>query len=134
MDQFKELRAHPKMTKTLLEQIENLQKQNHTTDEISATLGITPEAVERGYEKLNDKRRTEIRAKRGGAFAVKMEERKARVVCTEINCPWRGNNREYCVWPSCFKSSISTVHPEEDEGENEAETDTMPMEEESVNA
>ena len=41
MDQFKELRAHPKMTKALLEQIESLQKQNHTTDEISAMLGIT---------------------------------------------------------------------------------------------
>ena len=48
MDQFKELRAHPKMTKALLEQIESLQKQNHTTDEISATLGITPESVQRG--------------------------------------------------------------------------------------
>ena len=134
MDMFKELRAHPKMTKTLLEQIENLQKQNHTTDEISATLGITPEAVERGYEKLNDKRRAEARAKRGGAFAVKVNEGKARVVCTEYSCPWRGNNREYCVWPSCFKDSISTAHPEEDEGENEAETDTMPIEEDSVNA
>ena len=133
MDQFKELRAHPKMTKALLEQIESLQKQNHTTDEISATLGITPESVHRGYEKLNDKHRAEIRAKRGGAFAVNVKEGKARIVCAETSCPWRGSNREYCVWPSCFKDSISTVHPEEDEGENEAETDTMPIEEESVN-
>ena len=116
----------------LLEQIENLQKQNHTTDEISATLGITPEAVERGYEKLNDKCRAEARAKRGGAFAVKVNEGKARVVCTEYSCPWRGNNREYCVWPSCFKSSISTVRTEEnEEGKvDEVETD---MKEESVN-
>lgn len=76
MDQFKELRAHPKMTKALLEQIESLQKQNHTTDEISATLGITPESVQRGYEKLNDKHRAEIRAKRGGAFAVNVKEEK----------------------------------------------------------
>ena len=37
---------HPKMTKGLLDQIDNLQKTNHTTDEIAATLGITPEAVE----------------------------------------------------------------------------------------
>ena len=59
MDQFKELRAHPKMTKALLEQIESLQKQNHTTDEISATLGITPESVQRGDEKLNDKHRAD---------------------------------------------------------------------------
>ncbi len=78
MDQFKELRAHPKMTKALLEQIESLQKQNHTTDEISATLGITPpESVQRGYEKLNDKHRAEIRAKRGGAFAVNVKEGKS---------------------------------------------------------
>lgn len=109
MDQFKELRAHPKMTKALLEQIESLQKQNHTTDEISTTLGITPESVQRGYEKLNDKHRAEIRAKRGGAFAVNVKEGKARIVCTESSCPWRGSNREYCVWPSCFKHSISTV-------------------------
>ena len=93
MDQFKELRAHPKMTKALLEQIESLQKQNHTTDEISATLGITPESVQRGYEKLNDKHRAEIRAKRGGAFAVNVKEGKARIVCTESSCPWRGSNR-----------------------------------------
>ena len=132
MDQFKELRAHPKMTKTLLEQIENLQKQNHTTDEISATLGITPEAVERGYEKLNDKCRAEARAKRGGAFAVKVNEGKARVVCTEYSCPWRGNNREYCVWPSCFKSSISTVRTEENE-EGKVDEDETDMKEESVN-
>ena len=91
MDQFKELRAHPKMTKALLEQIESLQKQNHTTDEISATLGITPES----------------------------------------SCPWRGSNREYCVWPSCFKHSISTVRTDVNEDGDEA--DTTLNEEESVN-
>ena len=98
MDQFKELRAHPKMTKALLEQIESLQKQNHTTDEISATLGITPESVQRGYEKLNDKHRAEIRAKRGGAFAVNVKEGKARIVCTESSCPWqRQQSRILCL-------------------------------------
>ena len=116
MDQFKELRAHPKMTKALLEQIESLQKQNHTT----------------GYEKLNDKHRAEIRAKRGGAFAVNVKEGKARIVCTESSCPWRGSNREYCVWPSCFKHSISTVRT--DVNEDECEADTTLNEEESVNA
>lgn len=114
MDQFKELRAHPKMTKALLEQIESLQKQNHTTDEISATLG-----------------RAEIRAKRGGAFAVNVKEGKARIVCTESSCPWRGSNREYCVWPSCFKHSISTVRTDVNEDGDEA--DTTLNEEESVN-
>ena len=107
MDQFKELRAHPKMTKALLEQIESLQKENHTTDEISATLGITPESVQRGYEKLNDKHRA------------------------ESSCPWRGSNREYCVWPSCFKHSISTVRTDVNEDEDEA--DTTLNEEESAN-
>lgn len=115
----------------LLEQIESLQKQNHTTDEISTTLGITPESVQRGYEKLNDKHRAEIRAKRGGAFAVNVKEGKARIVCTESSCPWRGSNREYCVWPSCFKHSISTVRT--DVNEDEGEADTTLNEEESVN-
>ena len=106
MDQFKELRAHPKMTKALLEQIESLQKQN-------------------------DKHRAEIRAKRGGAFAVNVKEGKARIVCTESSCPWRGSNREYCVWPSCFKHSISTVRTDVNEDGDEA--DTTLNEEESVN-
>lgn len=32
MDQFKELRAHPKMTKALLEQIESLQMSSRRAD------------------------------------------------------------------------------------------------------
>ena len=132
MSQNKELRSHPKMTMTLLEHIKNLQRINLTTDEISATLGITPESVERGYLKLNEKQRAEIRAKRGGAFAVNVKEGKARIICTETSCPWRGSNREYCVWPSCFKQSISTVRTDVNEDEDEA--DTTLIEEESVNA
>lgn len=50
--EIKPLRTHPKMTKNLLDQIDTLQRTNHTSDEIASTLGITPEAVERGFDKL----------------------------------------------------------------------------------
>ena len=72
MDEIQSYRMHPKMTKGLLDQIDNLQKTNHTTDEIAATLGITPEAVERGFEKLADRKKTLAHSLRGGAFAVVM--------------------------------------------------------------
>lgn len=48
--EIKPLRTHPKMTKNLLDQIDTLQRTNHTSDEIASTLGITPEAVERGFD------------------------------------------------------------------------------------
>lgn len=62
---IKPLRTHPKMTKNLLDQIDTLQRSNHTSDEIASTLGITPEAVERGFDKLSERRRAEIHATTG---------------------------------------------------------------------
>ena len=94
MDEIQSYRMHPKMTKGLLDQIDNLQKTNHTTDEIAATLGITPEAVERGFEKLADRKKTLAD--------------KPRLACNERNCPGRCNAKDYCVWPSCFKQTITS--------------------------
>lgn len=113
---IKPLRTHPKMTKNLLDQIDTLQRSNHTSDEIASTLGITPEAVERGFDKLSERRRAEIHATKGGAFAAVAKSEKRRPLCTETACPWR-SNKEYCVWPSCFKKNISTApkYPDSDE-------------------
>lgn len=108
MDEIQSYRMHPKMTKGLLDQIDNLQKTNHTTDEIAATLGITPEAVERGFEKLADRKKTLAHSLRGGAFAVVMRADKPRLACNEKSCPWRCNAKDYCVWPSCFKQTITS--------------------------
>lgn len=110
MDEIQSYRMHPKMTKGLLDQIDNLQKTNHTTDEIAATLGITPEAVERGFEKLADRKKTLAHSLRGGAFAVVMRADKPRLACNERNCPWRCNAKDYCVWPSCFKQTMQVRH------------------------
>lgn len=114
--EIKPLRTHPKMTKNLLDQIDTLQRSNHTSDEIASTLGITPEAVERGFDKLSERRRAEIHATKGGAFAAVAKAEKRRPLCAETACPWR-SNKEYCVWPSCFKKNISTApkYPDSDE-------------------
>lgn len=114
--EIKPLRTHPKMTKNLLDQIDTLQRTNHTSDEIASTLGITPEAVERGFDKLSERRRAEIHATKGGAFAAVAKAEKRRPLCAETACPWR-SNKEYCVWPSCFKKNISTApkYPDSDE-------------------
>lgn len=84
---IKPLRTHPKMTKNLLDQIDTLQRSNHTSDEIASTLGITPEAVERGFDKLSERRRAEIHATKGGAFAAVAKSEKRRPLCTETACP-----------------------------------------------
>ena len=47
-------------------------------------------------------------ALRGGAFAVVMRADKPRLACNERNCPWRCNAKDYCVWPSCFKQTITS--------------------------
>ena len=123
----KPLRTHPKMTKTLLDQIDTLQRSNHTSDEIASALGITPEAVERGFDKLSERRRAEIHATKGGAFAAVAKAEKRRPLCTETACPWR-SNKEYCVWPSCFKKNISTAPKYSDPDEELAEEAEEPAE------
>lgn len=70
MESNKPLRTHPKMTKVLLGQIDSLDKEGHSVEDIAATLNTTPEAVQRGIDKLIDRRRSEIRATPGGAFTV----------------------------------------------------------------
>jgi hypothetical protein len=130
MDEIQSYRMHPKMTKGLLDQIDNLQKTNHTTDEIAATLGITPEAVERGFEKLADRKKTLAHSLRGGAFAVVMRADKPRLACNEKSCPWRCNAKDYCVWPSCFKQTITSkpIYPtlDDDELALSADDDVVP--------
>lgn len=125
MDEIQSYRMHPKMTKGLLDQIDNLQKTNHTTDEIAATLGITPEAVERGFEKLADRKKTLAHSLRGGAFAVVMRADKPRLACNERNCPWRCNAKDYCVWPSCFKQTITSKPIYDDELALSADDDAV---------
>ena len=124
---IKPLRTHPKMTKNLLDQIDTLQRSNHTSDEIASTLGITPEAVERGFDKLSERRRAEIHATKGGAFAAVAKAEKRRPLCAETACPWR-SNKEDCVWPSCFKKSISTAPKYPDSDEERAEEAETPVE------
>lgn len=66
--------------------------------------------------KLSERRRAEIHATKGGAFAAVAKAEKRRPLCAETACPWR-SNKEYCVWPSCFKKNISTApkYPDSDE-------------------
>ena len=62
MESNKPLRTHPKMTKVLLGQIDSLDKAGRSVEDIAAALNTTPEAVQRGIDKLIDRRRSEIRA------------------------------------------------------------------------
>ena len=103
MESNKPLRTHPKMTKVLLGQIDSLDKAGHSVEDIAATLNTTPEAVQRGIDKLIDRRRSEIRATPGGAFTVAAQKKTVRAVCAEQSCPWRCDAKYYCVWPTCLK-------------------------------
>ena len=78
MESNKPLRTHPKMTKVLLGQIDSLDKAGHSVEDIAATLNTTPEAVQRGIDKLIDRRRSEIRATPGGAFTVAAQKKTVR--------------------------------------------------------
>lgn len=107
MESNKPLRTHPKMTKVLLGQIDSLDKAGHSVEDIAATLNTTPEAVQRGIDKLIDRRRSEIRATPGGAFTVAAQKKTVRVVCAEQSCPWRCDAKDYCVWPTCLKRTVN---------------------------
>lgn len=107
MESNKPLRTHPKMTKVLLNQIDSLDKAGHSVEDIAATLHTTPEAVQRGIDKLIDRRRSEIRATPGGAFTVAAQKKTARAVCAEQSCPWRCDAKDYCVWPTCLKRAVN---------------------------
>lgn len=107
MESNKPLRTHPKMTKVLLSQIDMLDKTGHSVEDIAATLSITPEAAQRGIDKLIDRKRTEIRNTPGGAFTVSAKKNAVRAVCTEQSCPWRCNGKYYCVWPTCMKQAVN---------------------------
>ena len=102
MESNKPLRTHPKMTKVLLGQIDSLDKEGHSVEDIAATLNTTPEAVQRGIDKLIDRRRSEIRATPGGAFTVAAQKKTVRAVCAEQSCPWR-----------CDAKSQSRIPPSE---------------------
>ena len=52
MESNKPLRTHPKMTKVLLGQIDSLDKAGRSVEDIAAALNTTPEAVQRGIDKL----------------------------------------------------------------------------------
>lgn len=107
MESNKPLRTHPKMTKVLLGQIDSLDKAGHSVEDIAATLNTTPEAVQRGIDKLIDRRRSEIRATPGGAFTVAAQKKTVRAVCAEQSCPWRCDAKDYCVWPTCLKRTVN---------------------------
>lgn len=107
MESNKPLRTHPKMTKVLLGQIDSLDKEGHSLEDIAATLNTTPEAVQRGIDKLIDRRRSEIRATPGGAFTVAAQKKTVRAVCAERSCPWRCDAKDYCVWPTCLKRTVN---------------------------
>lgn len=107
MESNKPLRTHPKMTKVLLGQIDSLDKAGHSVEDIAATLNTTPEAVQRGIDKLIDRRRSEIRATPGGAFTVAAQKKTVRAVCAERSCPWRCDAKDYCVWPTCLKRTVN---------------------------
>ena len=107
MESNKPLRTHPKMTKVLLGQIDSLDKEGHSVEDIAATLNTTPEAVQRGIDKLIDRRRSEIRATPGGAFTVAAQKKTVRAVCAEQSCPWRCDAKDYCVWPTCLKRTVN---------------------------
>lgn len=107
MESNKPLRTHPKMTKVLLGQIDSLDKAGHSVEDIAAALNTTPEAVQRGIDKLIDRRRSEIRATPGGAFTVAAQKKTVRAVCAEQSCPWRCDAKDYCVWPTCLKRTVN---------------------------
>lgn len=107
MESNKPLRTHPKMTKVLLGQIDSLDKAGRSVEDIAAALNTTPEAVQRGIDKLIDRRRSEIRATPGGAFTVAAQKKTVRVVCAERSCPWRCDAKDYCVWPTCLKQAVN---------------------------
>jgi len=107
MESNKPLRTHPKMTKVLLGQIDSLDKAGRSVEDIAAALNTTPEAVQRGIDKLIDRRRSEIRATPGGAFTVAAQKKTVRAVCAERSCPWRCDAKDYCVWPTCLKQAAN---------------------------
>ena len=107
MESNKPLRTHPKMTKVLLGQIDSLDKAGRSVEDIAAALNTTPEAVQRGIDKLIDRRRSEIRATPGGAFTVAAQKKTVRAVCAEQSCPWRCDAKDYCVWPTCLKRTVN---------------------------
>lgn len=107
MESNKPLRTHPKMTKVLLGQIDSLDKAGRSVEDIAAALNTTPEAVQRGIDKLIDRRRSEIRATPGGAFTVASQKKTVRAVCAERSCPWRCDAKDYCVWPTCLKQAVN---------------------------
>lgn len=107
MESNKPLRTHPKMTKVLLGQIDSLDKAGRSVEDIAAALNTTPEAVQRGIDKLIDRRRSEIRATPGGAFTVAAQKKVVRAVCAERSCPWRCDAKDYCVWPTCLKRTVN---------------------------
>lgn len=107
MESNKPLRTHPKMTKVLLGQIDSLDKAGRSVEDIAAALNTTPEAVQRGIDKLIDRRRSEIRATPGGAFTVAAQKKTVRAVCAERSCPWRCDAKDYCVWPTCLKRTVN---------------------------
>ena len=84
MESNKPLRTHPKMTKVLLGQIDSLDKAGRSVEDIAAALNTTPEAVQRGIDKLIDRRRSEIRATPGGAFTVAAQNGPRRMCRTEL--------------------------------------------------
>ncbi len=96
MESNKPLRTHPKMTKVLLGQIDSLDKAGRSVEDIAAALNTIPEAVQRGIDKLIDRRRSEIRTTPGGAFTVLLRRRwSAPYARTEL--PWRCDAKDYCV-------------------------------------
>lgn len=107
MESNKPLRTHPKMTKVLLGQIDSLDKAGRSVEDIAAALNTTPEAVQRGIDKLIDRRRSEIRTTPGGAFTVAAQKKVVRAVCAEQSCPWRCDAKDYCVWPTCLKRTVN---------------------------
>lgn len=107
MESNKPLRTHPKMTKALLSQIDSLDKAGRSVEDIAAALNTTPEAVQRGIDKLIDRRRSEIRTTPGGAFTVAAQKKVVRAVCAERSCPWRCDAKDYCVWPTCLKRTVN---------------------------
>ena len=95
-------RSPVRMSRDMLDNIESMMSSGHTPSEISRDMGLTPESVELGIEKVKARQREQSKSKRGGLFSTEARHARVRRTCDEIGCPWRSNGQLYCTLPSCW--------------------------------
>ena len=103
-------RAPVRMSRDMLDNIESMMSSGHTPSEISRDMGLTPESVELGIEKVKARQREQTKSKRGGLFSTEARHARVRRTCDEIGCPWRSNGQLYCTLPSCFNETFKHHH------------------------